>query len=110
MIITSQKNIIIITSNHADFDTFFSDFINKTDTFLDKNVILDLSFLDDVTLKNIASFAQVAKVFKQQKKSFVVVAINIDFNKISTKINVVPTLQEAFDVIEMEEIERDLGF
>jgi hypothetical protein len=47
-------------------------------------------------------------LFKKNKKSFVIVASNIDFNKVSDKITVVPTLQEAHDIIEMEEIERDL--
>ena len=30
--------------------------------------------------------------------------------KCQTKLVVVPTLQEAHDIIEMDEIERDLGF
>ncbi|MEG1239581.1 MAG: ribonuclease Z, partial [Flavobacterium sp.] len=32
------------------------------------------------------------------------------FDEVSEEIIVVPTLQEGFDIIEMEEIERDLGF
>jgi hypothetical protein len=40
----------------------------------------------------------------------VVVAQEVDFNKISDKLTVVPTPLEAHDIIEMEEIERDLGF
>jgi hypothetical protein len=35
---------------------------------------------------------------------------NIDFNKVPTSLSVVPTLLEAHDMIEMDEIERDLGF
>ena len=33
-----------------------------------------------------------------------------DLDEMPDEIVVVPTLQEAFDVIEMEDIERDLGF
>ena len=35
---------------------------------------------------------------------------NIDYNAVSSNLIVVPTLLEAHDIIEMEEIERDLGF
>jgi len=34
----------------------------------------------------------------------------IDLDDTPEEIVVVPTLQEAFDIIEMEEMERDLGF
>ena len=57
----------------------------------------------------IISFEPLAVLQKKQKKSFVIVA-DIDFDEVSEEIIVVPTLQEGFDIIEMEEIERDLGF
>ena len=47
---------------------------------------------------------------KKNKKSFVIVISDFDFNAISDKLIVVPSLLEAHDIIEMEEIERDLGF
>ena len=34
----------------------------------------------------------------------------VDLNEMPDEIIVVPTLQEAFDIIEMEDIERDLDF
>jgi hypothetical protein len=34
----------------------------------------------------------------------------MDYNAIPNTLHVVPSLQEAHDIIEMEEIERDLGF
>jgi uncharacterized protein YueI len=110
MTITFKKNTTIISSNHQDFDSFFDDFQEKASTFLNENVILDLSHLQNVTLKNIGAFSVNSKAFKKQKKSFLIVVSRIDFNKVPNSINVVPSLQEAFDVIEMEEIERDLGF
>jgi hypothetical protein len=50
------------------------------------------------------------KHIKKNKKSFVVVATAIDFNNVPTSITTVPSILEAHDIIEMEEIERDLGF
>ena len=39
-----------------------------------------------------------------------IVSDKIDLNIVPDDIIVVPTLQEAYDIIEMEEMERDLGF
>jgi hypothetical protein len=44
------------------------------------------------------------------KKSFVIVAENIDYNALSKSLIVVPSVLEAHDIIDMDEIERDLGF
>ena len=55
-------------------------------------------------------FSDLSKAHQKGKKSFVIVADGIDFNVVPTKLIVVPSLQEAHDIIEMEEIERDLGF
>lgn len=53
---------------------------------------------------------KLSDIHKKNKKSFVVVAKNVNFTGISEKLTVVPTIQEAHDMIEMDEIERDLGF
>ena len=41
---------------------------------------------------------------KKNKKSLVIVSSDLSCDQ----VNVVPTLSEAYDVIELEEIERDL--
>ena len=43
------------------------------------------------------------------KKSFVIVTGPIALKLLTDGLNVVPTLHEALDTIEIEEIERDLG-
>ena len=63
-----------------------------------------------VELKDIKLFSDLSKAHCKGKKSFVLVASDIDFNAIPTQLTVVPSIQEAHDIIEMEEIERDLGF
>jgi hypothetical protein len=74
-----------------------------------ENLIVDLSLIKKVSQKEINLFLPIAKSFKKNNCSFVIVIQDIDFNRVSDKINVVPSLQEAHDIIEMEEIERDLG-
>jgi hypothetical protein len=61
-------------------------------------------------VKEVATFVPLAKQHKKNKKSFVLVVNDFDFNDAPNKLTVVPTKLEAHDIIEMEEIERDLGF
>ena len=42
--------------------------------------------------------------------SFVIVFDGLNFDDVPDEIIIVPTLEEAKDVIEMENIEKDLGF
>ena len=56
------------------------------------------------------TFSELSKLHCKGKKSFVIVAENIDFNALPKSLVVVPSVLEAHDIIEMEEIERDLGF
>ena len=71
-----------------------------------KNFIADLS-----TLKNgmhkllINNFTKFEKYVNDNNGSFVIVSnVNFDDN-----LNIVPTLQEAYDFIDMEEMERQLN-
>jgi hypothetical protein len=73
-------------------------------------LIIDLSHNKSVILSDLKLLLPLAKQHKKVKKSFVVVAEGIDFNAVPTQLMVVPSVLEAHDIIEMEEIERDLGF
>ena len=88
---------------------FSNDFSKKYLTFKNDNLILDFSGNSDIDLKEILLFLQKSKKHKKNKKSFVIVCNDIDFDKLSNKLIIVPTLKEAGDIIEIEEIERDLG-
>ena len=44
------------------------------------------------------------------KKSMIIISDAVDFDKVPNYLNVVPSVLEAHDMIEMDEIERDLGF
>ena len=73
-------------------------------------MIIDLSMHKDLTVKAINSFLPLSKIHRKAKKSFVIVADGVDFNEVSDKLLLVPSMLEAHDIIDMEEIERDLGF
>ena len=56
------------------------------------------------------SFLRLCNNHRGAKNSFVIVTDKVNLDEIPDEIVVVPTMQEAYDIIEMEEIERDLGF
>lgn len=79
-------------------------------SFQSHNLIIDLSKYKTLAVADVEKFKPLSKAHKTRKKSFVIVAPHINFNEVSETLMVVPTLLEAQDMIEMDEIERDLGF
>ena len=62
------------------------------------------------TTEEFAEFINISNSHKVSKHSFVIVSNKVNPDLVTDEVIVTPTIQEAFDVIEMEEIERDLGF
>ena len=76
----------------------------------DLNLVVDLLKYDTLSLEELVHFIKLSNDQRGGKKSYVIVNKGIDADVIPDEMMVVPTLQEAADIIEMEEIERDLGF
>lgn len=80
-------------------------------TISSNNIILDLSSMDTVMSKHIKDFSELATYHtKTNKKSFVLVTGPLSLKLLPEGLEVVPTMNEALDTVEIEEIERDLGF
>ncbi|HAV53877.1 MAG TPA: ribonuclease Z, partial [Aequorivita sp.] len=75
-----------------------------------QNVVLNLLKYEDLELPQLLQFLKTSNLHRKTKQSFVIVNDAIDIDDVPFEMIVVPTLQEAGDIIEMEEIERDLGF
>lgn len=110
MIIDKNGNITIITQ-----ETFtIIELVKKLEAlypkFKNDNLVVILSALGKINTADVVEFLNISNIHKSEKHSFVIVSENIDIDKIPEDLIVVPTQQEAFDIIEMEEMERDLGF
>jgi hypothetical protein len=110
MEIQNKGNSVIIKDSNTDLEQLLLQLTADYQNYKKKNIILDITSYKNLAPKDLTIFLPFAKTHKKNKQSFVIVISDIDFNKVSDKINIVPTLQEAEDIIEMEEIERDLGF
>lgn len=110
MKIVKNKRETIIKSNTIEISDFFLEFKEKYTTFNDDNIIIDFSELKGTNTEKILLFLQHSKAHKSNGLSFVIVANGVDTDSLPEEMMVVPTVTEAQDVVEMEEIERDLGF
>jgi len=110
MKVETKGHTTTIKDTQGDLMGFLMKLTHEFKTFEKHNIIVDISKHIDLNIKDIKSFSTLCTNHKKAKKSFVIVANNIDYNDVPAKMTVVPTLLEAHDIIEMEEIERDLGF
>lgn len=110
MIVDRDGNITIITQEKASVKTLVNNIEQAYDKYKNYHIIVNLSSLDKISLEDIIEFLRLSNNHRGDKKSFVIVTENADFDQMPDEIVVVPTLHEAYDIIEMEDIERDLEF
>ncbi|TRX22637.1 ribonuclease Z [Flavobacterium franklandianum] len=110
MKVEQKGHTVILKDTQGDLDSFRLKLTNEYKTFQKHNFIVDIRKHKTLSVAAIESFLPLSKTHRKAKKSFVIVTSESDFNAVSDKLAVVRSLQEAHDIIEMEEIERDLGF
>lgn len=110
MKVSEKGHSVTIKDTQGDISAFLTKITQQYKTFEPLNMIVDLSRHIDLSINDIKQFSLLSKQHKKVKKSFVIVVSNLDYNAIPDQLTVVPSLLEANDIIEMEEIERDLGF
>jgi len=102
----SDKKLL---SDDSGFTFFFNEFVKKITNFKNINLILDFSGIINLDLNKILLFSQISESHRKNKRSFVVVCQDIAFDQVPDELIAVPTFKEAEDIIEIEDIERDLG-
>lgn len=107
---TLYANYLLISQENLSFDEFVNKFIADYSLYKENNIVLDLNKSLNLSIKDLTRFEKIAARHHKSKKSFVIVYEDLNFNDLPESLVTVPTLQEAKDLIEMEEIERDLGF
>ena len=110
MKVDQKGHTITIKDTQGDFTSFLNKVSQSNTSFDSHNLIIDLTHNKSINLEDLKLLLPLAKQHKKLKKSFVVVVAGVDFNAVPAQLVVVPSNLEAHDIIEMEEIERDLGF
>ena len=82
----------------------------RTGELKDKNLVVDLQKIDHPGQGEVESFLPISNNHRENGKSFVVVNKGVNISDLPEELVVVPTLLEAEDIIQMDEIQRELGF
>jgi len=108
MKIDSKNGCAIVFEDKCTFHTFLEDLKTAYTSVKNENLIVNLSAFPDLTTEEVLQFRKLSDAHRAGKKSLVLVTDRISFDEVPEELQIVPTLQEAKDLIEMEEIERDL--
>ena len=106
MQIEKKEDFILITLT----DNNFSELALESKKIEKDHLVVHISEDINISNEDFLLFLNIAKEKKQNGTSFVLIINNIDVEKFPEALNIVPTLQEAKDILEMEAIERELGF
>ncbi len=110
MIIEKTDIATICKNNEKSIELFFKEFSENYSNFANNNIIIEFSDSKGEEKENILLFLQYSEEHRNNGMSFVLVMNGINVDDFPDEISIVPTLTEANDIIEMENIERDLGF
>ena len=105
----SLDRITIVTSEESNADEFISAIRTEYERLKESHLIINLLKIAALSPEKILEFSSLSKEHKALNKSFVIVVAHMNYDAIPDELVVVPTIQEAQDMIEMESIERDLG-
>lgn len=83
--------------------------IENSIKFKDENIIVDFSAIEQMDFNDIALLLPQSDLHRENGTSFVIVSKVTGALEEPDELIIVPTLKEAEDVINLEDIERDLG-
>lgn len=110
MILDSSNGIATITQQTETIADLVQQINEVYPKIKNDNVIVSLSGFKTLVLDDVLHFILISTKHRSKKHSFVIVTDKFNLNDVPDELIIVPTLQEAIDIIEMEEMERDLGF
>ena len=106
MTIEQHNSTSIITQEKTSLSEFSKKFSVLHERFKGSDIILNLNNANKSSMDALVS---ISKTHRELNHSFVVVSTQLIPDDFEDDFTVVPTLQEAHDYIEMEQMERDLG-
>ena len=110
MQIKEATNYTLISSDEDSFKEFQKSVFKKIKDFDKNHLIIQISEELSIDKKDFLLFLKIAEQKKENGTSFVVLNSSVNADDFAENLNIVPTLQEAEDILEMETIERELGF
>lgn len=110
MEISKTEKYTLIKPSENSVINFLENFKNKYANFTEEHLIIDFSDKINTKIEELLLFLDLSVRHKENGTSFVMICNGIDIDEIPEEISVAPTFNEAIDILEMDAIERDLGF
>lgn len=110
MKIEYKSDYVLVSSDENSFEDFVINFKTKHSEIKENHLFISISKNLNIVEKDIFVFLDYAEQHQQNGTTFVLVCPRVDVDEFPDEFNIVPTLHEAEDVLEMENIQRDLGF
>lgn len=108
MIIDRNENTTLITQESISLSTFRERFRESYEKFKNDNIIVNLLAFTGIAAADLMELHELAMDHLKSGKSFVIVNDSVNYDDVNNDLVVVPTVKEAYDLIEMDEITRDL--
>ncbi|MEM1257844.1 MAG: ribonuclease Z [Bacteroidota bacterium] len=109
MIFDKEGTITTIFQEKTSLPIFVQNINKEYPKLKHDHLIVNLFSFGNLSEDNILEFLELSNRHRNSGKSFVLVTGKVSYEEVPDEICLVPTLHEAKDLIEMEEIERDLG-
>lgn len=109
MIFDKVANTSIVTNESMEISTFITKLNEAYPKLKNDHIIINLFSLNKLLADDLLELLPLSDTHRKTNKSFVIVTNTVSYDSIPIGLEIVPTLKEAHDLIEMEEIERDLN-
>jgi hypothetical protein len=109
MIFDSDGTTTIVHQEKATLKIFLENLNDGYNKIKNDHLIINLFSFSKLTKNDILEFLELSNRHKKANKSLVLVTEIVSYDDVPDEISLAPSIQEAKDIIEMEEIERDLG-
>lgn len=110
MKIDHKGHTTFIRNTQPLWEVFLERLQSPLQDFPNQNFVVDVSKFSEIKPEHLKDLIPLSKKHKKNKKSFIVVCDALSEDQLPDQLDVVPSVLEAQDTIEMDEIERDLGF
>ncbi|SHG20267.1 hypothetical protein SAMN05444483_10629 [Salegentibacter echinorum] len=108
MKISKKENYTLIEPEDKPVVDFVSSLTKNHKEFAEENVVVNLLAYQNLKKEEILGFLEISNVQHENEKSFVLVSEAIAIDELPEEIILVPSIKEAEDLIQMDEIQRDL--
>ncbi len=110
MVFDKNGTTTVVSQENISLAKFLINLNEAYSKLKNDHIIINLFSFPKLIGSDVLEFLELSNIHKKARKSFVLVTDVVSYDEVPNEICVVPTIQEAKDVIEMEEIERDLEF